>query len=82
MIRLAVIASLSALALAACGVEGNPRPPEGEEAQYTYPQAYPAPQSVVPRSKETKQRRSRLQPRKDSLDDPFGPRTTTIEPVE
>jgi hypothetical protein len=34
--------------LAACGKKGGPRPPEGEEGAYTYPQAYPAPETVVP----------------------------------
>lgn len=34
--------------LAACGKKGSPKPPAGEESQYTYPQAYPAPETVVP----------------------------------
>lgn len=36
------------LALAACGVKGDIEPPEAEKATYTYPQTYPAPQTVVP----------------------------------
>ncbi|GAB4356438.1 MAG: hypothetical protein Kow00114_07380 [Kiloniellaceae bacterium] len=39
--------------LAACGKKGSPKPPAGEESQYTYPQAYPAPETVVPGSKST-----------------------------
>jgi len=39
-------------ALAACGKEGRPGAPEGEEANYTYPQVYPKPSSVVPGEKE------------------------------
>ena len=37
-----------ALGLAACGKKGAPKPPEGQESEYTYPQAYPAPESVIP----------------------------------
>ncbi len=37
-----------ALALAGCGRKGDLRPPEGEESAYGYPQAYPAPESVLP----------------------------------
>ncbi len=36
--------------LAACGKKGSPKPPAGEESQYTYPQVYPAPETVVPGS--------------------------------
>ncbi len=39
---------LAALALAACGKKAEVRPPDGEEAAYSYPQPYPAPRSVVP----------------------------------
>ena len=37
--------------LAACGKKGRPRPPAGEESEYTYPQPYPAPSTVLPGSK-------------------------------
>lgn len=37
--------------LAACGKKGSPKPPEGQEDQYTYPQDYPAPSTVVPKGK-------------------------------
>jgi len=40
-----------ALGLAACGKKGSPKPPEGQEADYTYPQPYPAPATVVPNGK-------------------------------
>ncbi len=36
------------IALGACGKESRPSPPEGEEANYTHPQVYPNPSSVVP----------------------------------
>ncbi len=32
--------------LGACGKEGRPSPPEGEESRYTYPRVYPKPSSV------------------------------------
>jgi hypothetical protein len=38
--------------LGACGKEGRPRAPEGEESRYTYPQVYPKPSSVVPQEEE------------------------------
>jgi hypothetical protein len=34
--------------LAACGKKASPRPPEGQESEYTYPRAYPDPKTVVP----------------------------------
>ena len=34
--------------LGACGKEGRPSVPEGEESSYTYPRVYPKPSSVVP----------------------------------
>ncbi len=34
--------------LGACGKEGRPSSPEGEESRYTYPQVYPKPSSVSP----------------------------------
>ena len=47
----AVLAGGLAFGLAACGKKGSPRPPEGQEADYTYPQPYPAPATVVPKGK-------------------------------
>ncbi len=44
---LALLATLSA-----CGKEGRPTAPEGEEGHYTYPRVYPKPSSVVPREEE------------------------------
>ena len=82
MNRATWIVLLCLLSVAGCGVEGDPRPPDGEKDLYTYPKAYPAPQSVVPNSRQQQPRRSRLQPRKDPLDDFFEPKTTTIDPVE
>ncbi len=38
--------------LAACGKEGRPAAPEGEESRYTYPQVYPKPASVLPQEEE------------------------------
>lgn len=35
------------LAAGACGRKGPPVPPEGEEANYTFPQAYPAPEDTL-----------------------------------
>ncbi len=36
------------IALSACGKEGRPSAPKGEESSYTHPQVYPKPSSVVP----------------------------------
>jgi len=44
----AMLATGLVLGVAACGKKGNPKPPEGEASQYTYPQPYPAPKTVVP----------------------------------
>jgi hypothetical protein len=44
----AALAVPLALGLAACGKKGSPKPPEGQEADYTYPQPYPRPSTVVP----------------------------------
>ncbi len=82
MIRSVCITLLCLLFLAGCGVEGKPEPPDGEKDLYTYPETYPAPQSVIPSSRPQQPRRSRLRPSRDPLDDPFQPRTTTIDPVE
>ncbi len=38
--------------LGACGKEGRPSAPEGEEGSYTYPRVYPTPSSVVPEAQE------------------------------
>ncbi len=38
--------------LGACGKEGRPSAPEGEEGRYTYPQVYPKPSSVLPPEEE------------------------------
>lgn len=45
---LAAAGLLLAGGLAACGKKGSPKPPAGEEAAYTYPQAYPEPRTVAP----------------------------------
>ena len=46
---LGVALALALLAvLGACGKEGRPRAPEGEESNYVYPQVYPKPSSVLP----------------------------------
>lgn len=44
----AVLSLPLVLGLAACGKKGAPKPPEGQESQYTFPQAYPAPDTVAP----------------------------------
>ncbi len=45
--------ALSLLAgLGACGKQGRPSAPEGEESRYTYPQIYPKPSSVLPQEEE------------------------------
>ena len=83
MKRTACLALACLLFTAACGVEGDPVPPEGEEALYTYPLPYPDPKTVVPGGREEDRAGSRLQPRGTPLiDDPLAPTTRTIEPVE
>jgi len=52
LITAALCAGL-AFGLAACGKKGSPKPPEGEEAQYTYPHDYPAPSTVTPGAADT-----------------------------
>jgi len=50
-LRLLLTASLAAsllFGLAACGKKGSPKPPEGQESEYTFPRSYPAPDTVVP----------------------------------
>ncbi len=37
-----------AAGLVACGRRNAPSPPEGREAEYTYPRFYPAPATVLP----------------------------------
>ena len=43
-----ILATSLALALSACGKQGNLYPPEGQEEAYTYPTTYPAPETLVP----------------------------------
>ena len=47
----AALAAGLVFGLAACGKKGSPKPPAGEESLYTYPNAYPAPGTVVPSAK-------------------------------
>lgn len=47
MARLFLILALVGLA-AACGRKGDPEPPEGEEARYTFPGRYADPATQVP----------------------------------
>ena len=72
MTRSACLALACLLFAAGCGVEGGPRPPEGEEALYSYPNPYPAPRTGVPGGRAEDRAGARLPP----------PRTRTIEPVE
>jgi len=50
-LALALLATLG-VTLGACGKEGRPGAPEGEEGRYTYPQVYPKPSSVSPLEEE------------------------------
>ncbi len=50
-LALALLATLGAT-LGACGKEGRPSAPEGEESRYTYPPVYPKPFSVLPPEEE------------------------------
>jgi len=50
-LALALLAGLG-VTLGACGKEGRPSAPEGEESRYTYPQVYPKPSSVLPLEEE------------------------------
>ena len=47
-LRHAALALALLATLGACGKEGRPSAPEGEESRYTHPQVYPKPSSVVP----------------------------------
>ena len=44
----ALLSAPLVLGLAGCGKKGSPKPPEGQESEYTYPRAYPAPSTVTP----------------------------------
>lgn len=44
----AVVSAALLMGVAACGKKGSPRAPEGQESEYTYPQSYPEPSTVVP----------------------------------
>ena len=55
---LLLAALIAAGTLGACGKRNAPSPPEGEESNYTYPQVYPAPETVLP-AKPEKEARSR-----------------------
>ena len=48
----AALALALLVGLGACGKEGRPGAPEGEESRYTYPQVYPKPSSVLPQEEE------------------------------
>lgn len=51
--RRALLLALAAAPLAACGLEGPPRPPEGEEERYRLRERrYPAPETVRPPQEE------------------------------
>lgn len=45
---LVVVATALLVGLGGCGKKGSPKPPAGQESNYTYPQAYPAPGTVGP----------------------------------
>lgn len=54
--RLLLTAAVSAgllLGATACGKRGAPKPPQGQESEYVYPGAYPAPKTVVPNGTDT-----------------------------
>jgi len=52
--RRGLLLALATAPLAACGLEGPPRPPEGEEERYRQRERqYPAPETVRPRPEES-----------------------------
>ncbi len=51
----AALALALSLGLGACGKEGSPGAPEGEESRYIYPQVYPKPSSVLPQGEEAEE---------------------------
>lgn len=44
----ATLAAILLLGATSCGKKGPPRPPEATKSEYTYPEQYPAPETVVP----------------------------------
>jgi hypothetical protein len=50
-LALALLAILGAT-LGACGKEGRPSAPEGEESRYIYPRVYPKPSTVLPQKED------------------------------
>ncbi len=48
----AALALVLLATLGACGKEGRPGAPEGEESRYTYPKVYPKPSTVLPQQEE------------------------------
>jgi hypothetical protein len=48
----AALALALLVTLGACGKQGRPSAPEGEESRYTYPRIYPKPTSVLPQEEE------------------------------
>ena len=43
-----LVLAVLAPGLAACGKRSPLKPPAGQESEYSYPRAYPAPKSVLP----------------------------------
>lgn len=78
--RTLLIVLLAAVGLGACGKKGDVRAPDGEKNAYIYPQAYPAPSSVIPPAAKAKETESgveeepaeqKLEPRKKDRLSPF-----------
>lgn len=44
-----LVLAVLAPGLVACGKRSPLKPPVGQESEYSYPRAYPAPESVLPR---------------------------------